>query len=119
MLHKMRLQDEPFFMIKSGKKDIEMRLYDEKRSLIKIGDEIVFSRYGCDESASETLICRVTRLHRFPSFADLYAALPATRLGYTKESAPDASYLDMQKYYSPEEQARYGVVGIEIKLIQG
>ncbi|MBQ1852397.1 MAG: ASCH domain-containing protein, partial [Lachnospiraceae bacterium] len=38
----MQLQPEPFDLIKSGAKTIELRLYDEKRRKIRIGDEIVF-----------------------------------------------------------------------------
>lgn len=43
MVHEMKLQRQPFEGIKSGKKRIEMRLYDEKRSLIKVGDDICFT----------------------------------------------------------------------------
>ena len=40
MNYKMHLREHPFYMIKSGKKDIEMRLFDEKRQKIKVGDSI-------------------------------------------------------------------------------
>ncbi len=42
--HRMHLYKEPFEMIKSGKKKIEIRLNDEKRQKLKIGDTIVFSK---------------------------------------------------------------------------
>ncbi len=38
----MHLADEPFEKIKSGEKTVEIRLYDEKRKAIKIGNGIVF-----------------------------------------------------------------------------
>ena len=41
-MHKMNLWNDSFEAIKCGSKTIEMRLNDEKRSLIKIGDEIEF-----------------------------------------------------------------------------
>ena len=41
MIHKMRLVDFAFSAIKDRKKDIEVRLNDEKRQLINIGDIIV------------------------------------------------------------------------------
>ena len=44
MIHKMRLKESPFERIKNGTKTIEFRLYDEKRSKIKIGDQIEFSK---------------------------------------------------------------------------
>lgn len=36
----MKLQPLPFSMIESGRKTIELRLYDEKRRLMAIGDTI-------------------------------------------------------------------------------
>lgn len=39
----MKLQQKPFDSIKTGQKTIEMRLNDEKRRLINIGDEIEFT----------------------------------------------------------------------------
>ena len=42
MTHNMKLNDAPFETIKNGKKTIELRLYDEKRRKIKIGDTICF-----------------------------------------------------------------------------
>ena len=53
-------------------------------------------------------------LHRFDSFEELYGALPLLKCGYTPEDVGDAHPRDMEQYYSPKEQARYGVVGIEI-----
>jgi ASC-1-like (ASCH) protein len=43
MLHQMKLQPNPFEQIKNGSKTLELRLNDEKRQLIKVGDEIEFS----------------------------------------------------------------------------
>lgn len=42
MQHIMRLNPLPFKMIASGEKTIELRLNDEKRRLINVGDEITF-----------------------------------------------------------------------------
>jgi ASC-1-like (ASCH) protein len=60
----------------------------------------------------------VKALHRFPNFATLYAALPLEQCGYLPEGIATASPADMNVYYSAERQAQYGVVGIEIALIQ-
>lgn len=43
MLHCMKLNRDPFEKIKSGSKTIEMRLFDEKRQRISVGDFIEFS----------------------------------------------------------------------------
>ncbi len=99
--------------IASGIKTVELRLYDEKRRGISVGDIIEFE---CDGYA-ERLICEVRALHLFDSFAELYAAVPLTKCGYTEESAATATAADMLEYYSAEEQGEFGVVGIEFTLI--
>ncbi len=42
MEHVMKLRPNPFSMIKSRQKTIELRLYDEKRQLLSVGDIIRF-----------------------------------------------------------------------------
>lgn len=113
MTHHMNLNPEPFSMIASGHKTYELRLYDEKRRLIQIGDEIVFTH---TEDANQTLRVRVVGLHRFADFAALYAALPLDRCGYRLEEVSTASPADMDMYYAPEKQREYGVLAIEIAL---
>lgn len=115
MTHTLNLSPSPFEMIKNGRKTIEMRLYDERRQSIEVGDTLVFVH---TEDASQTLTARVTALHLFPDFAALYAALPLEKCGYLPEEIATASPADMNVYYSAERQALYGVVGIEIALLE-
>lgn len=114
MTHYMNLNPGPFTMIASGKKTVELRLYDEKRKLIQPGDLIVFSNTQAREA---TLIVEVKRLHIFPSFDTLYKTLPLEQCGYLREELITAYPKDMEAYYSPAKQAQYGVVGIEIEVI--
>lgn len=114
MTHYMNLHPQPFTMIASGKKTIELRLYDEKRQLIRAGDLIVFAN---TQAPQETITVTVQTLHLFPSFEELYKTLPLEKCGYLPEEVPTASYRDMDAYYSPAQQAKYGVIGIEIKII--
>lgn len=113
MLHNMKLNPSPFEMIKSGQKTIELRLYDDKRQLIKIGDEIIFT----NTATEETIHTQVLNLHRFDSFAELYKSLPLLNCGYTSEDVGSATPADMEQYYSVDEQKKYGVLGIEIKVL--
>ena len=108
--HKMKLHAEPFEKIKSGVKNIELRLFDEKRQKIKAGDNIIFTNTVNGEKMRAT----VKMLHRFDSFEELYKALPLLQCGYTKENIDIAHPSDMEQYYSVEEQQKYGVVGIEL-----
>ncbi len=111
--HNMKLHASPFALIKSGKKTIELRLFDEKRQQIKIGDTIVFT----NTATGETLTASVKNLHRFASFETLYQVLPLLQCGYTEEDVATAHPDDMLAYYSAEEQEKYGVVGIELTLL--
>ena len=111
MEYKMHLTEKPFFMIKSGKKDIEMRLFDEKRQKIQKGDTIEFSNV----ETGQTINAEVIDIHKFNNFSELYSDFDKTRLGYYEDE--EASPKDMSQYYSNEEIEKYGVVGIEIKKI--
>ena len=114
MTHNMNLHAAPFDNIARGIKTIELRLYDEKRRRIKVGDEIVFTH---SKDFARTLHCRVIALHIFPSFEELYSTLPLLKCGYTEDDIDTAAPADMDLYYSKEKQEKYGVVGIEIELI--
>ena len=113
MTHKMKLHREPFEMIRSGRKTIELRLYDEKRRLISVGDEI---KFVSSSDSTISLSCRVIALHKFDSFEDLYNSLPLLQCGYTENDILTASADDMNIYYPKEKQKEYGVIGIEIEL---
>ena len=113
MKHVMNLHSAPFEMIRSGRKTIELRLYDEKRRLISIGDEV---KFVSSSDSTMSLNCRVIALHKFDSFEDLYDSLPLLQCGYTENDILTASPNDMDFYYSKEKQKEYGVIGIEIEL---
>ena len=113
MTHYMNLKPQPYAMIASGRKTIELRLLDEKRRLIKVGDTLIFKSTG----TLDTLSCIVRALHIFDSFEELYASLPLDKCGYLPEELEAASAKDMEEYYPAEKQKCYGVVGIEIELI--
>jgi len=111
MVHNMELQHYPFTRIQALTKTIEMRLYDEKRSRIKINDLIRF----CDISNGECIECVVVNLYIYRDFDQLYERHDKMSIGYERNE--DANPSDMHKYYSVDDIIKYGVVGIEIKLI--
>ena len=111
MLHRMKLQRDPFEKILQGKKTIELRLYDEKRQGVRVGDEIEFTDLT---EPSRKILTRVLGLHFFESFEEMFRVLPADAMGYEVGQIPKAE--DMELYYSKEEQALYGVVGIELTV---
>ena len=111
MKYNMHLAEKNFYMIKSGTQNIEMRLYDEKRSKIQKGDIIEFS----NKETGQNIDTEVVDIHKFKNFAELYKSFDKARLGYYENEEAKAE--DMLQFYSPEEVEKYGVVGIEIKSL--
>lgn len=105
----MKLSQKPFDKIFAGKKIIESRLFDRKRQSIKIGDLIYFSQN--DDCAKITKV-KVRALYRYNSFKDLFSDFPARYFG---GSSKKSLLREISCFYSPAEQAKYGVVGIRIE----
>lgn len=112
MTHNMKLKNDPFQKIKNKTKDIEMRIYDEKRKLVQKGDIIEFTNLKTGEKIKTLVI----EIHKYNSFEELYNDFNKTRLGYKENE--DANPYDMEQFYPKEEMDENGVVGIEIKLIE-
>lgn len=110
MTHEMKLRQEPFDCMVSGIKTIELRLYDEKRQLINIGDKIRFSLFG---SLNHTMETRVVNLHRFNSFKDLFSTQLFDKCGWGELTIEEAVE-NMRQYYTEIEERNYGVIGIEV-----
>lgn len=115
MTHKMKLSEKPYFRMSLHLKTIELRMHDEKRKKIQVGDEIVFTH---TEDAERQIFTTVVALHYFSNFTQLYETFGQKKLikkcGYFTSETPDPK--DMEKYYSKEEQEQLGVVGIELSI---
>lgn len=108
----MKLNNGPYVNIKNGTKTIELRLNDDKRQLLKIKDLIEFT----NRETLEQMLVEIQNLYHYPSFDELYKHFDKVSMGYKENDVADPK--DMEKYYSKEEQEKYGVLGIEIKKIK-
>ena len=111
MKHEMKLNNEPFECIKNGTKTIELRINDEKRKLLTVGDYIEFT----NRITNEKLLVEVIDLFKYNSFEELYKHFNKIEMGYSINE--EANPKDMENYYSKEEQEKYGVLGIKIKKL--
>lgn len=107
MIHKMKLKEGPFYRMKNGVKEIEFRLFDEKRQQIKVGDKIEFSKLP---ELQEKLVVDVLDLYRANSFKELFLYI----YNDEKEAADKAER--MRAFYSEDEERKYGVLGIKVKI---
>ncbi len=110
---KMKLQPRYFEYMKNGSKRIELRLYDEKRSKIKIGDKITFLK---EPDLNESIVAEVINLHRFNSFLELFSNFDIDILA-DKEMTKKELLEELEVFYTKDKQKEYGVLGIEVKII--
>lgn len=111
MIHEMNLWNDSFQAIKEGRKTVEMRLNDEKRSKIKVNDGIQFTNM----KTKEILKCKVTNIFKYSDFNELYKNHSKSSIGYKENE--EANPEDMLVYYSKERIMKCGVLGIEILVI--
>lgn len=108
----MHLQAPIYEFIKSGTKRIELRLLDEKRKAIKLGDEINFISRGDGDKTR----AKVTGLLFYQTFPELVADFDIEIL-MDKSMTKEELLAKLDKFYSKEEQENLGVVGIRFELI--
>lgn len=114
-VHEMHLDDEPFFAIRNGSKTVEIRLCDEKRKVIDDGDVIVFER----GNTGEKVVTRVTQQWVCDTFLTAYEAFPPMRFGAADDVTPKELAERILRYYTGEEEKKYGVLAIELTLVAG
>lgn len=106
----MKLRPDPFNRICSGEKTIEYRLHDEKRSLLNKGDYIRFTEIADEE---RTVLVEIVDIFTAPSFLALEQKLVETGLLAKGLFSP----IRMREYYSVEDEEKYGVMGIKIRVV--
>ncbi|MCT8138326.1 ASCH domain-containing protein [Anaerobacillus sp. CMMVII] len=113
MLHKMGLSEEPFQSIKSGKKIVEVRLNDDKRRKIEVGDTIEFLKVPEEKG---TLTAKVLQLRTYDTFLSMYKDIPFSDFdceGWTMEEMIKGTY----EIYTPEQEEKWGTLAITLEKI--
>ena len=113
MIHEMKLQPKYYNYILNGTKRIELRLNDEKRQIIKVGDKIKFLK---ESNLNESFEVKVIELIKYNSFIDLFNDYDISILS-DKSMTKEELLRDLEKFYTKEKQEKYGVVGIKIELV--
>lgn len=114
MEHIMGLYGDFFKPIKEGKKKVEVRLNDDKRRAIKVGDTIKFIKVP---EKNEVLEVEVSGLHNYSTFRAMYEELSFVDLGcegWTMEEMLEGTY----EIYSKEQEVEWGTLAIDIIEIE-
>lgn len=113
IVHRMKLYEEPFKKILERKKTLELRLFDDKRKKLNVNDVIIFSL----ENTHEEVAVRVRTLYRAMTFEDLFKIVSLKKCGFENNVTPKSAAAVMKQFYSDQQVADYGVLGIEFSLI--
>lgn len=104
----VHLHSDVFDIVKNGNKDIEVRLFDEKRSKLSIGDTLIFLRRPLENEAIKAKVVNLVRFNNFSEVVDNYDMKRIYLDGYTKEM-----YLnEMRRFYTEEDENKYGALAI-------
>ena len=112
-MHRMGLYGEYFGAIRAGKKTVEVRLNDEKRKKINVGETIEFIKVP---EQDELLKVQVTGLNTYDTFESMYKDIPFKELdcqGWSMKEMIDGTY----EIYTPQQEKEYGALAISIKVI--
>lgn len=110
-MYRMHLQLEHYKKIALGSKRFELRLLDEKRKELKVGDIIQF--YNNRENP-DLIDTKITALHKYSSFSELCDNIDYKLCGFeTREELLETTH----KLYPIKKQIELGVLGIEIERI--
>ena len=108
----MKLQEKYFDKIKNGKKIFEIRLNDEKRRLIQVGDLIKFFK---EPFLREAIVVKVEGLICFGSFEEMADAVEFDKLGFDGETR-ESVLATYRTFYSREDEKKYGVLAIKVAV---
>lgn len=113
MEHEMKLQPIFFDKIKMGTKVYELRLFDEKRRNIKVGDIIIFKK---EPQLCEFLRAKVLDLLHFNSFLEAANCLSLKGMGFEGFSAEETAEV-YHSFYSESDEKKFKVLAIKVEVL--
>ena len=108
----MKLNPEYYNLVANGEKTIEVRLFDEKRKGLAVGDIVAF----INTENNDITATRITSLTRFNNFDSCITNTGTKRVGFNGYSVEET----IKKYrtiYSSDDEERYGCLAIGIELL--
>lgn len=107
-MHTLAVQPEIYQKILNRIKTIEIRLNDEKRRILKVGDPLIIQK---EPDRHENLRTTIIDLITANSFKELLKVVKVEDCGFDSEQ----EYVEtLRKFYAEESEKHYGVVGIKI-----
>ena len=109
----VHLDSDVFEIVKDGSKNVEVRVYDQKRRQLKRGDILLFLKRPDDVEEIRVVI---DQLVLFSSFSEVVDAYDMEKI-YLKDTSREDYLQLMKRFYSDEEVENNGIVAIEFHKI--
>lgn len=109
MVFNMNLQDNFFNMVRNNSKTLEVRLLDDKRKALKIGDTIIFSN-----SSNQMIPVTIISLNIYNNFEELLQNNNSVEIGLIN-SSPENTLKQLYSIYPKEKCCQYKVLAIKFK----
>ena len=106
-MHEMKLRPKYYDFILNGTKRIEIRLNDEKRQKLKVGDKLIFYKLPNNDKKIEV---KITNLKYYKDLFSMYYDTFNYYL-YKNYNKPEDAVKDTN-YYTENEINNYGCVAI-------
>ena len=109
----VHLDEDIFENVKHGTKNVEVRVNDEKRRKLKVGDKITFLKRPDDIESIDAIVEDLKYYNNFNELVKDYKIEELYSEGFSKEE-----FLDLLKrFYSDDEINKYGTVAIKFKIV--
>ena len=109
----MKLTEDNFKAIVKGTKRVELRLNDEKRQKLQLGDIITFHLFNDYNKCFKVM---VVGLSNYKNLQDLINDYKIENL-FSKSTTPKELVKIFNSIYTLEEQEKYGILGISFIII--
>lgn len=111
-MHEIKVKKVYYDKIKSGEKIYEIRLNDEKRQKIKVGDQL---KIWCEPELVECLVTTVVDKLYYSNFEELLKNIPAAEIGFAKYSSEEI-IKTYHQFYTESDELQYGIVAIKLEI---
>jgi len=107
---RLHLDDDIFKIVKNGSKDIEIRLNDDKRKKLNIGDNLIF----INRLNNEKIEVKISNLEIFSNIDELCNKYDIRRM--YKDNVSKEEFIKLiNRFYSDKEIENLGILAITFR----
>ena len=106
----MGLAHDQFLLVQARTKTIEIRLNDQKRPQLVVGEQMVFE----DLATQQQVTKKGTQLEKFGTISQLYQQYQGTAVGSAPTDSVAKMVADTYRIYTPQQEKKHGVLALHL-----